>query len=306
MRGSSLWVLLSLLLPSCAAEVAPAEPPPAPVAGKSEAPEREPCNALDDDGDGQVDEGCGCAAGQTQACFPGPASLVQGTGPEGPRLLGRCALGVQSCSAAPGTEFGGVWGECTGAVLPQEEICGDQIDQDCDGQDLPCPNVAPAASDDQASAVAEATLVIDVLANDSDPEQDALSVVEVSQGSKGGTVSISADGKKVSYVLNAVYVEKDSFSYKVSDGKSTSQATVQVSVAPDCRFALYWPHFYWGVVADYSSIPGAVWNQGPGQGAVCGDAASTSCSAGGYLYLKGRDLGDPLGRGRTEICRKRL
>ena len=89
-------------------------------------PSKEVCNGFDDDQDGQVDEGCGCTPGKTQECFPYAKMTIQGI----------CKKGQQTCS---GTSEFGTWGACTGAVLPQKEKCGDKIDQDCDGKDLPCP-----------------------------------------------------------------------------------------------------------------------------------------------------------------------
>ena len=89
-------------------------------------PSKEVCNGFDDDQDGKVDEGCGCKPGATQDCFPYAKMTVQGL----------CKKGKQTCS---GTSEFGAWGACTGAVLPKKEICGDKLDQDCDGKDLPCP-----------------------------------------------------------------------------------------------------------------------------------------------------------------------
>ncbi|MCC6526795.1 MAG: hypothetical protein IT373_29370 [Polyangiaceae bacterium] len=70
----------------------------------------ESCNLLDDDCDGQADEGCNCVNGQIQPC---------GTD------VGACVAGTQTCS-------GGAWGSCAGAVGPTTETCNN-IDDDCDG-----------------------------------------------------------------------------------------------------------------------------------------------------------------------------
>ena len=87
-------------------------------------------NGIDDDGDKLVDEGCGCKKGSTQACFPWPVKLTKGI----------CVLGKQTCS---GTSEFGKWGPCVGYVLPQKELCGNGIDEDCDGNDPACPPRCP-------------------------------------------------------------------------------------------------------------------------------------------------------------------
>ena len=102
--------------------------PDAELPPDSTPPDSEVCgNGLDDDGDGQVDEGCACSGG-SQPCYPGnPGDVGRGI----------CSYGAQECDG--NGEFGS-WGPCTGAVLPTEEVCGDSVDQDCDGAaDDGCP-----------------------------------------------------------------------------------------------------------------------------------------------------------------------
>lgn len=90
-------------------------------------PSPERCNKLDDDCDGEVDEGisCSCKPGVTQSCYDGTAN-TQGVGP--------CKGGIQTC------DQNGRWGDCVGQVRPQIETCNN-IDDDCDGQiDSPKPS----------------------------------------------------------------------------------------------------------------------------------------------------------------------
>jgi starch-binding outer membrane protein SusE/F len=89
-------------------------------------------------------------------------------------------------------------------------------------------NYAPKAVNDVANLNMNATTTISVLANDTDPEGDALSVTAVTAG-QHGTATISADGKKVLYTPNAGYSGTDNFSYTINDGNgNTSTATVDL------------------------------------------------------------------------------
>lgn len=65
-----------------------------------------------------------CAAAETRACYDGAPETV-GVGP--------CKTGTQACGSD------GIFDACEGAVVPQSEICGDGIDQDCNGIEAACP-----------------------------------------------------------------------------------------------------------------------------------------------------------------------
>jgi len=74
------------------------------------------CDGLDNNCNGQIDEGCACTTGATQQCYDGP--------------VGTAGIGV--CKAGTSTCVNGTWGLCAGQVLPSAEIC-DGKDNDCDG-----------------------------------------------------------------------------------------------------------------------------------------------------------------------------
>ena len=79
-------------------------------AGQTPTPEI--CNSIDDNCDGQVDEGCECTNGKEESCVAGK---------------GICAEGVSQCAD-------GKWGPCRAKRQPEKEKCdGMPIDEDCDG-----------------------------------------------------------------------------------------------------------------------------------------------------------------------------
>jgi alpha-tubulin suppressor-like RCC1 family protein len=87
-------------------------------------PGAETCNTPeDDDCDGLVNEegaGCACVPGSLEACY---------TGPSGTEGMGVCAGGQKTCNA-----LGTGYDACAGEVLPSPELCGTEVDDDCDGQ----------------------------------------------------------------------------------------------------------------------------------------------------------------------------
>lgn len=74
-----------------------------------------------------------CAPGSSRFCYDGPPDT---------RGRGACQQGSQEC-------IGGRWSSCNGQVLPRAEVCGNAIDEDCDGQTT-C--AADAASDTPSDA----------------------------------------------------------------------------------------------------------------------------------------------------------
>lgn len=77
-------------------------------------PTTEQCDGRDHDCDGALDNGCACATGATRECGFG-------------LLAAPCTSGLQTCT-------NGLWDGCEGAIAPSPEICGDGIDNDCDGK----------------------------------------------------------------------------------------------------------------------------------------------------------------------------
>lgn len=93
-------------------------------------------------------------------------------------------------------------------------------------------NDAPVAQDDRVTVRTFKTVVIDVLANDSDADSTDLTSVLV-DGPRHGWLSRNSDGT-YSYTAACGYVGTDSFSYRTSDGQlSSTLATVTITVTAE-------------------------------------------------------------------------
>ncbi|MCG6902819.1 MAG: cadherin-like domain-containing protein, partial [Rhodobacter sp.] len=91
-------------------------------------------------------------------------------------------------------------------------------------------NDAPTAVDDVATTDEDTSVVIDVLANDSDLEGDDLSVIGASAAN--GSVVINEDGT-LTYTPNEDYTGNDTITYTISDGNGgEATASVDVTVNP--------------------------------------------------------------------------
>ncbi len=77
-------------------------------------------NAVDDDCNGDTDEGCGeCMPGATRMCYSGAAATMG---------VGTCRGGTQTCDAMRRWSAA-----CEGEVIPAMEVCGNGGDENCNG-----------------------------------------------------------------------------------------------------------------------------------------------------------------------------
>ena len=91
-------------------------------------------------------------------------------------------------------------------------------------------NDPPNAVDDSAVTDENVPINIDVLNNDTDPNDDNLTVQSVSQAANGA-VSINGNGT-VRYAPDAGFSGTDTFTYVATDGSLTDSATVTITVNP--------------------------------------------------------------------------
>ncbi len=89
-------------------------------------------------------------------------------------------------------------------------------------------NDAPIATNDNVSTNENVSVVVQVLSNDSDVDNDALSVVSVANP-RNGRAEIVSDSE-VRYTPNNGYFGVDAFEYTISDGADTATATIVVNV----------------------------------------------------------------------------
>lgn len=114
-------------------------------------PSPETCNGIDDDCDGAVDEGAGC-------CDEG---AVQDCG----NNKGICQYGTKTCT-------NGVFGPCQEDIKPNPggEICGNGLDDDCDGNvDENCWNCTDLDKDGYGNPASSLCTYPEEDCNDSDP-----------------------------------------------------------------------------------------------------------------------------------------
>ena len=97
------------------------------------------------------------------------------------------------------------------------------------------PNTAPLVKNESATTPSGTAVSVPVLANDTDPNGDTLSITEYDRDALHGTVT--QDGNNLVYTPTAGYIGEDRFTYTVSDGNGhTTVGTVTVQVTPTGGF----------------------------------------------------------------------
>ncbi len=91
-------------------------------------------------------------------------------------------------------------------------------------------NTAPSVLDDEAATDEDTAVDIDALANDTDPDGDALTITEVTSPAHG-EAEIIDDGAHIRYTPEPDFFGEDAFTYTVSDGVASATASVTVTVA---------------------------------------------------------------------------
>ena len=89
-------------------------------------------------------------------------------------------------------------------------------------------NYPPYAADDNSSVTLDTPVVIDALANDWDPDGDAISLVAVLPPTYGTALIVSG---QIEYTPLAGYVGADLFTYVITDGLHQATGTVFLDVA---------------------------------------------------------------------------
>ncbi len=92
-------------------------------------------------------------------------------------------------------------------------------------------NRAPIAVDDAVETIKDNAVIIDVLANDTDADGDALAVSGFTETPSRGSVVVRGDGT-VAYAPEAGFIGSDAFVYAITDGSSSASARVSVTVMP--------------------------------------------------------------------------
>jgi large repetitive protein len=136
------------------------------------------------------------------------------------------ATGILSGTLAPGASQGGTGGVYS-VTITASDGAGGTVSRTFTWT---VTNPAPTAVNDSATTPEDTAVAISVLANDSDPDGDPLTVTSAT--ALNGTISIGPGGV-LTYTPNANFNGSDTITYVISDGNGgTSTAAVTVTVTP--------------------------------------------------------------------------
>jgi hypothetical protein len=189
----------------------------------------EDCNGGDDDCDGLTDEGC--------LCFDG-TQIVCGTD------VGACVAGTQTCVS-------GVYGPCTGSVGPVKEICGNKIDDDCDGKidELEdCPNFVPPIVTCPADISTAPLTTVTLAGTGSDPDGGAVTYLWTVTSRPTGSTSQPATPTSATTTFFVDLAGTYTITLTVTDNEGqTATCTVTLTAIPpqDLHVELIW-NTSWG------------------------------------------------------------
>ena len=153
-------------------------------------------------------------------------------------------------------------------------------------------NEAPVAAADEAETDEGTEVTIRVLANDTDPEQDPLTVSAVGDADIGTTAIPSGSTTTVTYTPATDFAGFASFDYTVSDGQTTATGTVTVGVVPEVGGPEEpsYAENRTGTVATYSANGSPAWSLWSGDDA---DAFSIDASSGVLTFASSPDYETP-------------
>jgi hypothetical protein len=103
-------------------------------------------------------------------------------------------------------------------------------------------NQPPDAQPDLLGTFQDRAIVIStskLLANDSDPDGDPISVISVTSDGNPNSGTVSLSGTTITYTPKAGFIGEDTFTYMISDGKGgTATATVTVTMGDKSLFRI--------------------------------------------------------------------
>ncbi|MGB7394189.1 MAG: immunoglobulin-like domain-containing protein, partial [Pricia sp.] len=91
-------------------------------------------------------------------------------------------------------------------------------------------NQAPTAVDDNRATVVDAAISLDPRTNDSDPENDALTITQVGEVTPSGAGTVDFDGMSITFTPAAGSTETARFEYTINDGNLGNDANATITV----------------------------------------------------------------------------